>query len=95
MSSAKLVYEGKEYELPVVEGTENEKAIVITELRKQTGLITLDSGYSIDARARVGDLRDSAVQATARRARALRLVPRSELLYARAERSEGADGPTR
>lgn len=46
MSSAKLIYEGKEYLLPVVEGTENEKAIVITELRKQTGLITLDSGYS-------------------------------------------------
>src|SRR5690242_1759697 len=46
MASAKLIYEGKEYELPVVEGTENEKAIVITELRKQTGLITLDSGYS-------------------------------------------------
>jgi citrate synthase len=46
MSTAKLIYDGKEYEFPVVEGTENEKAIVITELRKRTGLITLDSGYS-------------------------------------------------
>ena len=42
---AKLILEGKEYELPVVEGTEGEKAIDITNLRKATGHITLDSGY--------------------------------------------------
>ncbi len=46
MGTAKLSYEGKEYEFPVVEGSEGEKAIVITELRKRTGLITLDSGYA-------------------------------------------------
>ncbi|HKP56727.1 MAG TPA: citrate synthase [Polyangiales bacterium] len=45
MSTAKIIFEGKEYELPVVEGSEKEKALVITDLRKQTGLITLDPGY--------------------------------------------------
>jgi citrate synthase len=45
MSTAKLIFEGKEYELPVVEGSEGEKAIVIGDLRKNTGLITLDPAY--------------------------------------------------
>jgi citrate synthase len=35
----------KEYELPIVEGTEGERAVDITSLRAMTGLITLDSGY--------------------------------------------------
>ncbi len=43
--SAKLILEGKEYELPVIVGTENEKAIDISKLRSETGYITLDSGY--------------------------------------------------
>jgi citrate synthase len=42
---AKLSYEGKEYEFPVIEGTENEKAVDIAKLRGQSGLITIDSGY--------------------------------------------------
>ncbi|SNS19368.1 citrate synthase [Belliella buryatensis] len=42
---AKLSYGGKEYELPVIEGTENEKAIDIAKLRAQSGLITIDPGY--------------------------------------------------
>jgi citrate synthase len=42
---AKLVLDGKEHELPVVVGTEGERAIDITHLRAQTGYITLDSGY--------------------------------------------------
>jgi citrate synthase len=42
----KLVYGKKEYELPVVEGSEGEKAIDISQLRATTGLITLDSGYA-------------------------------------------------
>lgn len=42
---AKLVLEGKEFNLPVVTGTENEKAIDINKLRDDTGYITLDSGY--------------------------------------------------
>jgi len=42
----KLVYGNKEYELPVVEGSEGEKAIDISQLRANTGLITLDPGYA-------------------------------------------------
>jgi len=45
MSTVKLTHAGKEYELPLVEGTEGEKGIVIAKLREQTGLITLDPGY--------------------------------------------------
>jgi citrate synthase len=43
--TAKIILEGKEYELPVVTGTESEKAIDITKLRDMTGYITLDSGF--------------------------------------------------
>ena len=42
---AELTLEGKTYQLPIVVGTENEKAIDINDLRAQTGYITLDSGY--------------------------------------------------
>ncbi|GAA4298735.1 citrate synthase [Nibribacter koreensis] len=42
---AELILDGKSYQFPVVEGTENEKAIDINALRAQTGYITLDSGY--------------------------------------------------
>ncbi len=41
----KLIYGEKEYQLPVIVGTEGEKAIDITKLRAQSGLITLDTGY--------------------------------------------------
>lgn len=37
--------EGKEIELPVIVGTENEKAIDIAKLRGATGYVTLDPGY--------------------------------------------------
>lgn len=43
--TAKLTIDGQEFELPIVEGTENEKAIDITKLRATTGYITLDSGF--------------------------------------------------
>ena len=43
--TAKLIFEGKEFEFPIEVGTENEKAINIEKLRALTGLITLDSGY--------------------------------------------------
>lgn len=36
---------GKSYELPVIIGTENEKAIDISKLRDQSGYITLDPGF--------------------------------------------------
>ncbi len=43
---AKLTLEdGKVIDLPVIEGSEGEKAIDITKLRAQTGYVTLDSGY--------------------------------------------------
>lgn len=44
-SSANLQYEGKSYDIPVTTGTEQESAIDIQNLRQQTGLITLDTGY--------------------------------------------------
>ena len=44
-NTIKLVYGKKEYELPVFEGSEGEKAIDISQLRATTGLITLDPGY--------------------------------------------------
>jgi citrate synthase len=40
-----LRWNGKEIELPIVRGTEDECAIDISKLRAQTGLITLDYGY--------------------------------------------------
>ncbi len=43
--TVKLTFEGKEYEFPIVTGTENERGIDIDKLRALTGLITLDSGY--------------------------------------------------
>lgn len=43
--TAKIILEGKEFDLPVIVGTENEKAIDINSLRQQTSYITLDSGY--------------------------------------------------
>jgi citrate synthase len=45
MDSARLHLDGKEYELPVTVGTENEVAIDISRLRAESGAITLDSGY--------------------------------------------------
>ncbi len=46
MKTAKIILDGKEYEFPVIEGTEGEKAIDISNLRSQTGYITLDEGYA-------------------------------------------------
>lgn len=45
MATAKLVYDGKEHTLPVIEGSEGERAIDIRNLRKDTGLISYDDGY--------------------------------------------------
>ena len=44
--TAKLVIDGKTFELPIIEGTEGEKAVDISRLRQETGLITLDPGYA-------------------------------------------------
>jgi len=43
--TAKLIYNNHEYTLPVIVGTENERGIDISNLRKDAGLITMDPGY--------------------------------------------------
>ncbi len=46
MKKAKLILDNNQsIELPIIEGSENEKALDITSLRNQTGYITLDPGY--------------------------------------------------
>ena len=40
-----VTYQGKAFELPLLEGSAGEKAIDITSLRKTTGLITFDPGF--------------------------------------------------
>ncbi len=44
--NAELTLDGKKVTLPVVEGSEQELGIDISELRNQTGYITLDDGYA-------------------------------------------------
>ncbi|HNT57294.1 MAG TPA: citrate synthase [Syntrophales bacterium] len=43
--TAKLIVEGKTYELPIIEATEGNYAVDISHLRELTGLVTLDPGY--------------------------------------------------
>ena len=43
--TAKLIIDGKTYELPIVEGSEGERAVDISTLRQQTGFVTLDPGF--------------------------------------------------
>jgi citrate synthase len=43
--SVKLLIDGKEYEFPVIVGSENEKAIDISSLRGKTGYVTIDEGF--------------------------------------------------
>ncbi len=45
MSTAKLILEGKEYELPVMVGSEGEVGVDISALRGSSGAITFDPGY--------------------------------------------------
>ncbi len=42
---AEIKVDGQSYELPVIEGTEQEKAIDISKLRGQSGVITIDPGF--------------------------------------------------
>ncbi len=44
--TAELLIEGKKYKLPVIEGTEQERGLDISELRNQSGYVTLDDGYA-------------------------------------------------
>ena len=43
--TVKLTIDERTYELPVIKGSENEKAIDISKLRSQTGYITMDTGF--------------------------------------------------
>src|SRR3974377_1042205 len=43
---AELKLNGKTYDLPVIEGTEQERAVCISSLRDHSGCITLDDGYA-------------------------------------------------
>ncbi|MBT3312642.1 MAG: citrate synthase [Desulfobacterales bacterium] len=43
--TAKIIIDGKTYELPIILGSEGEKAIDIRTLRQKTGYITYDPGY--------------------------------------------------
>ena len=42
---AQLHYNGQVYDIPVIEGSQNEKALDISRLRADSGLITLDKGF--------------------------------------------------
>src|SRR5690606_5609332 len=42
---AELKINGKTYQLPIIEGSEGEVAIDISQLRAQSGVITLDVGF--------------------------------------------------
>ncbi|MBW2083518.1 MAG: citrate (Si)-synthase, partial [Deltaproteobacteria bacterium] len=44
--TATLTVDGKTYEFPIIEGSEDEKAIDISTLRSRTGLITYDPGFA-------------------------------------------------
>ena len=46
MDEIKIKINNKEIAFPVIKGTENEHGINITQLRKETGYITLDPGYA-------------------------------------------------
>ena len=43
--TAKVTIDDKSYDLPVIEGTEKEKAIDISSFRGQSGVITMDRGF--------------------------------------------------
>jgi citrate synthase len=43
--TAELILDGKSCKLPIIEGTERERALDISALRNETGYITLDDGY--------------------------------------------------
>jgi citrate synthase len=44
-NNAELKIDGKTYNFPIIAGTENEMAVDISQLRNQTGYITLDDSY--------------------------------------------------
>ena len=59
-ATAKLILDGKEYEFPVVVGSEDEVGVDITQLRAKSGAITLDQGYGNTGAARARSLSSTA-----------------------------------
>ncbi|MGB0522641.1 MAG: citrate (Si)-synthase, partial [Flammeovirgaceae bacterium] len=43
--TAQLHFNGNVYDLPIITGSEDEKALDISKLRAQSGLVTLDPGF--------------------------------------------------
>jgi citrate synthase len=43
--TARISFDGRELEMPVIRGTEDEMAVDISKLRAETGLVTMDVGY--------------------------------------------------
>src|SRR6478752_9397399 len=43
--TAELIIDGKSYTFPIVEGSEGEMGVDISELLEKTGAVTLDLGY--------------------------------------------------
>lgn len=43
--AAKLIFDNKEVEIPIIVGTENERGLDIAKLRAETGLVTIDEGF--------------------------------------------------
>lgn len=43
--TAELIIDGKSFKLPIIEGSENERGLDISNLLEETGSITLDPGY--------------------------------------------------
>ena len=46
MKKFEFTFNNQNFSLPVIQGSEGEKAIDISKLRKKTSLITLDPGYA-------------------------------------------------
>jgi citrate synthase len=44
--TAKIIIDGETFELPVITGSEGERALDISGLRQETGLVTLDPGFA-------------------------------------------------
>ena len=44
-NTADITIDGKQFNFPLIAGSENERAIDVSQLRAQTGCITLDDGY--------------------------------------------------
>ncbi len=52
--TAKIIVDGKTFELPIISGSEGERAIDISRLRQETGLVTLDPSFANTASCRSG-----------------------------------------